>query len=801
MRRGAKIVIAVGVGLTVLLGSSLAGALWFVRRSLPRLEGQLAAPVTAPVVVRRDAYGVPHIRGSTLEDVLFAQGYVHAQDRLFQLDLTRRAVSGRLSEVFGEGFLQADRFLRAVGFMRAARATEADLPPELRSALQAYADGINAFIREHAGRLPLEFTLLGYKPDPWQIAESLAIAKYMAWDLGGNMQTEIFFWRLTAHLGAEKAASLFPTYPHDGPSIVDRLHRLPQQPGLAEGLARLQQVAESTGMWARDQFRGSNNWVVAPSRTASGKPILANDMHLGIGAPSIWYQNHLTVEGEFDVTGVMFPGIPGVIVGHNGHIAWGVTNVGPDVQDLRLERRHPTDPTRFEYMGKWYQAEVERHEIRVKGRSEPVMFEVLVTRHGPLISEALEELDVPCSLRWTALAPTGEFAAMLGLAQARNWAEFCRALENFAAPAQNFVYADREGNIGYRANGLFPIRRAGDGLVPVPGWTDEYDWVGFVPWDEIPQLFNPPEGYIVTANHRVAGVEYPYFLSHQWAPPYRAQAIIEALADRHELTLEDMIPIQNSWVNLQARLLGPVILRELDAVGMEGTAAAALRELEAWLDDPHDLPEAAGPTIFHTLYLKLLEATFLDEMGEDLYAAFLRHGSPVNTLDRMLSEGHADWFDDVGTPEREGLREVMAAAFARAVEELEQALGKDPARWEWGKLHTVSFDHALGAQRPLHLIFNRGPFPTGGSHVTPGAASFSLPRPFAVTSSAPWRYLVDLADLRGLDVLAIGISGHPFSVHYDDQMALWLKGEYKTLLYLEEEIAAATVATLIFRPR
>jgi penicillin amidase len=614
----------------------------------------------------------------------------------------------------------------------------------------------------------------------------------MAWDLGRNMSTEVFFWRLAQRVGPEKAATLFPNYPEDGPSIVARLRNLPLQAELAGGLARLQETVAKASLAGADRSLGSNNWVVAGTKTASGLPILANDMHLGIGAPSIWYQNHLAVAGRFEVAGVIFPGVPGVIVGHNGHIAWGVTNVGADVQDLYLERRHPDDPARFEYLGEWYRAEVERHEIRVKGQADPVPFDVYLTRHGPLVSDVIAGLDVPASLRWTALGPTGELAAVLALAEARNWDGFRRALATFLAPAQNFVYADRAGNIGYLANGLFPIRRAGDGLVPVPGWDDRHEWVGFVPMDEVPQLYNPAGGFIVTANHRVAGPDYPYFLSHQWAAPYRAQAIIEALEGKRDLTLEDMMPIQNSTVNLQALRLGPILVRELAKADLDATGRGARKELERWLQDPRDDAAEAGPAIFHALYLNMLEAAFLDDLGEDLYASFVRHGDAINTFDRMLREGRSEWFAAAG--------QVVRAGFEDAVSDLVAAMGDDPDRWTWGQVHTVSFEHPLGRQRPLHLIFNRCPYPQGGSHVTPVATAFSLLSPFQVTSAAPWRFLVDLADLRGLDVAAIGVSGHPLSAHYDDQMALWLEGGYKPLLF-GDQVREHAAATKVFRPR
>lgn len=761
MLREARLYIAAVVALALLLTGVLTGALWFVGRSLPALQPDITSGVAAPVTVHRDAYGVPHVHGLNAEDVFFVQGYLHAQDRLFQMDLVRRAATGRLAEILGPEFLDSDKFALAVGFLRAARRAPAGLTPGHRAALEGYAAGVNAFIRDHQGRLPLEFTLLGHSPDPWQAVDSLAVANYLAWNLGGDFLAEIFFWQLANQVGPEKAATVFAPSPAEGAAAAARLEALPAGAALAGGLARLREAAEKAALPGPARFKGSTAWAVAGGLTASGKPLLANDVHLALSAPSVLYQNHLAVEGGFDVTGVSVPGIPGVIAGHNGHIAWGLTGTGGDTQDLYLERRHPSDPASFEYEGQWYRAEVERHEIRVRDEPDPVRFEVYLTRHGPLISETTG-MDVPVSLRWTGQDAAAGLTAALDLLAASSWDEFCRALEGVPAPA--FVYADREGNIGYHAGGLLPSRRAGDGRLPVPGWTAEYEWAGLLPPDQVPRLYNPAEGFVVATSP---------------APPYRSQAIIEDLQGRRNLTLEDLISIQNNRVNRQARRLGPILLRELALTEPDGIEALALQEFERWLADPRDDPDAAGPAIFHTLYLKLLETAFRDQLGDDLFIAFLQHGNAVDTFDRMLMGGQPEWFSDRGR--------LVRAGFHAAVAELEAALGRDPARWEWGQFHPIVFDHPLGGAKPLHLVFNRGPHPVGISHLVPDAAA------------AAWRCLVDLDDGSGLDVMAIGVSGHPFSAHYDDQLVLWLKGEYRPLLHGDQ--AAGQAAITVFHPR
>ena len=790
---------------------------WIAYRPITPYADTIQAGVQEKVIVYRDRYAVPHIVAQNEHDLYFAQGYLMAQDRLFQMDLTRRAVTGTLSEIFGPDFVDKDKFLRTMGFYRTAQAAVPRLQARERAILQAYADGINAYIDTHQGNLPLEFTILRYRPAHWEIADSLAIGKYMAWTLGGNMDQELFMLAAVKALGMEKALSLAPVYPADAPTIITEAERQQFRPpaaasyapanatGVAEGggdasaavaagyatvlapdrreataLLRLADLVHSVQAVAGSApDLGSNDWVVSGARTASGKPILANDMHLQIGAPSIWYQQQLTIPGALDVTGVMFPGVPGVIVGHNDRIAWGVTNVNPDVQDLYIEKPNPDNPHQFEYNGQWEDARVIHEEIRVKGAKEPVPFDIVITRHGPIISSVEKDVDIPLALRWTALDQTDEIAAVLGIDQARNWTEFEAALRHFMVPAQNFVYADVDGHIAYRANGLVPIRKHGNGLIPVPGWTDEYEWTGYIPWSELPQVFDPARGYIVTANNKVIDDAYPYFLTQDWAPPYRAMEITRRLSTRTGLTLDDMASIQNDWYNQEAARLLPVWLAALSPEGSREQAAYdALRQ---YSEDPEDKPDSVGASVFHVMYNEALFGTFHDEMGDKLYRQFLADGSPVNVFDNLPAD--SPWFDDVTTPEKETRADILRAAFHRAVEDLAHDYGGNPAGWTWGKLHTVTFEHPLGSVRPLDRIFNVGPFPYGGSNVTPGAASYRLGTDFAVQSGAPWRYAVDMADMNAIDVEAIGVSGQPRSPHYQDQVQLWLHGQYKTMTF------------------
>lgn len=784
--------------LLVVSGTGTTAGYLYLRRGLPVTRGELVVPgLREPVTVIRDRWGVPHIFARNRHDLYFAQGYVTAQDRLFQMDVSRRAAAGRLAEVFGEALVETDKFLRTFGLWRAAQAMEAALSPEAREVAEAYAAGVNAYIEEaiRSGNLPPEFRLAGYTPEPWRPVDTAGIAKLMAYDLSDNWSAEVWYLQMAQKVGLEKVAELMPAYPETGPVVMRYSAGLP----LGELLAAARPVAEWTG---------SNNWVLSGRRTASGKPLLANDPHLGMGVPAIWYQTHLVVPGEVNVIGVTFPGVPGIVLGHNEHIAWGVTNLGPDTQDLYLEVPNPANPREFLYDGQWEPAQVIVEEIRVKGQAEPVRHEVLITRHGPIITPvAGSQQNRPTAalaLRWTAHDPSSELDAFLKINAARNWQEFREALRYFTTPTQNFVFAATDGTIAYRGNGRIPIRAKGNGLFPAPGWTSEYEWQGFIPWEELPEMVNPPEGFIATANAKVVDDRYPYFLTAAWAPPYRHARIEEVLRQAENWTVKEMQALQNDVANLQARTLWPVLERLLTqglerapapepdgdgraaekAAALEAAALAALRQ---W--DQQDTPESVGATIWHTWYRHMMEATFLDEMGEDLYRR-MPHG--VLTFDRLIlaaGEGkESGWFDDINTPEAEDAAAIAARSFRSAVAELAQTLGPKVEKWQWGRLHRLPFEHRLGAVPLLRPIFNVAGAPVGGSGVTVNANAYGRTGPgFTVTLGPVWRQVVDLGDIAGnsWDVVAPGQSGHPLSPHYDDQFELWRQGKYHPQLFSE----------------
>jgi penicillin amidase len=801
MLRKALIILGVAVGcvLAVVVAIVIVGGSFLVRRTFPTINGTVGVPgLHSTVEVYRDQWGVPHIYADNAEDLFFAQGYVTAQDRLWQMEFNRRVASGTLSEICGEATLETDRFLRTLGWRHVAEQEVASLQGDALVALDAFSAGVNAYIDSHRGSLPLEFTILGFEPGPWTPTDSLAWAKVMAWDLGGNWEAELVRARLVEAVGEERAAELAPPYPQRSPLIV------PPEVGGYGGLkleGLLAQVAEVKGLLdSGAPGVGSNNWVIDGTKSATGSPLLANDMHLGLKIPSIWYEVHL-VGGGFNVEGYSFPGVPGVIVGHNERIAWGVTNLGPDVQDLYVEKLNPAQPDQYEYEGRWVEMEVRQEVIEVAGQ-DPITERVQVTRHGPIITPVVEDLEEVLAFRWTALEPGRVFDAVLGLDRAGNWEEFRAALELWAVPAQNFVYADVEGNIGYQAPGLIPIRsQRHTGLLPVPGWTGEYEWQGYIPFEELPSVYNPSAHFVVTANNKVVSDDYPYVLAYDFAVGHRAERITTLVEEEDVLDVEDFQRIHGDTYSIPAEIFTPFIL-EIEPEGF--LQERALNELRAW--DYRCDAQSTGAAIFQVFYVKLVENTFGDELGEELLGDYLGIWTwPHIALEEMIQEQNNPWFDDVTTPERETRDDIVLRSFADALDYLGNRFGDVPHAWKWGRLHGITFVHQpLGESgiAVLEKIFNRGPVEVGGSAFTVDAASFDPEEPYATTRGVSQRLIVDLSDWdNSLSTHTTGQSGLPFHRHYDDMISLWQRVEYHPLLWSKEAVEQHQEGLLLLEPQ
>ncbi|GAB4212267.1 MAG: penicillin acylase family protein [Roseiflexaceae bacterium] len=792
----------VGIVLALVLALGGGGYLW-LRGSLPQTNGAIKlAGLSGPVEVLRDASGIPHIRGASEEDALMGLGYVHAQDRLWQMEFQRRIGNGRLSEVLGTTTRQTDIFLRTLGPHRAAARAWSTARPEERRAIEAYVRGINAFISTHHGReLPVEFTILGFEPEPWRPEDVIVWIKMMSWNLGGNWSDELLRAKLIAKIGPDKAAELLPAAAADDPLILPP-DSASAGPGPQPVAAPAPPVGERTsaGLLAVDQaireglglgghLIGSNNWVIGGARSASGKPILANDPHLGAQIPSIWYLAHLS-GGAIDAIGATLPGLPGIVIGHNGRIAWGVTNTGPDVQDLFIER---INGDTVEYQGRQEPLTVLTETLKVKGEPDTAL-RVRVTRHGPLISDAIKDSDQALAFRWTALDDQDHtLAAFLAINRARNWQEFTAALSSYHAPMQNFVYADVDGNIGYYAPGALPIRAKGDGRVPVPGWTGEYDWSGYVPFEQLPHSYNPEQGFIVSANNRVAPDSYPYLIGSSFAAPYRALRITELVKAKPLNTLDDVAAMQADVRSAHAALLLPLLLQATPA---DARSTRALELLRGW--DGTMRGDSAAAAVYQAWYAHLPQHVFRDELGDELAESY--EGDPVAIVLPTMLRDNAAWCDDTRTAGRDNCATTMGLALRDGLAEMAKLQGSDdPSAWRWDKVHIAMFPHNPFDNVPqLQPIFSRS-IPNDGDRFTVDVAP---PRAdYRQRHVASYRGIIDLSDLdRSRFMHTVGQSGNPLSPHYSDLLERWQRVEYLPMTFSRAAVDAAARERLVLEP-
>ena len=779
------------------LGPLLKAALWPIgRMRLPQVKGTLSIKgLEAPVEILRDHWGVAHIYAQNSRDVVFAQGFVHAQERLWQMDFIRRVVFGRLAEVLGEAALPADRAMRTLSLFKTAEQEARLLSGELCTLLERYRSGVNTWIElaKSQHKLPLEFMLLGYQPEPWQVADTLGWGKMMCWTLAVNWQSEFYRSQIIQRLGIEKTNELEINIDQAWAVILD----------LGQAMAG-DKTADATRTFAgarAGEGVGSNNWVVDGSRSVTGKPLLANDMHLEMTTPGLWYENHL-VGGEFDVTGVTMPGVPMVISGHNRKVAWGYTDGCPDAQDLYEEHLRKSDRNGWEveYKGVWQPAVVRQEQIRIKG-GKSVMEEVVVTRHGPVINSLFKEAfpdSPPLALRWTALEPGDTFQAVYEMNKAGDCHELKEALRHFDDPAQNVVYADTKGNIAYSLNGRIPVRAKGDGTVPAPGWTGDYEWTGYVPFEFMPHLFNPPGGFIATANNQVQHPDYPYFLGKDYLVSERAGRIIELLKVRQKIDIAYIQTMQFDQVSLSARTfahaLGELQVRDADL-------AEIVRQMAGW--DGKLGVESPLACVFEVSMRQAIRTLLehqLGEIGVRVQGAGPFAGQwPEHTWEwfvHLLDKPESAWFD-LGDGEQRD--DVLRLALRQAVDYLIKELGPQMQDWRWGDLHRLTFGHVLGQQKPLDFLFNIGPFPIGGDGTTVWSSFTSYndlkQRPVV---GPPFRFIADLGDLEHCwGLLVPGQSGNPFSPHFRDGVKTWFEGKYHPMLFKREEVEQNLEAKLV----
>jgi penicillin G amidase len=809
---------------TLLIIAIVAGATawWFIYRPLPQLDGSISIPgLQKEVTVERDNWGVPHIRAASLVDAVEAQGYVMAQDRLWQLDLMRRAARGQLSEIFGPLALKSDKQFRTFGFSRAADRDFAAMDKDSRALMEAYARGVNAFIQQHQNTLPLEFTLLKYKPQPWQPADSLVIAGYMYQTLTDTWERELDRARVEDRVGADRSKDLFavdasmdhfvvgdPDVPNDGSQASradpddddDDDDDMPTDSILktaaphASGVGKPETFADITSaLWpsvqgyleeTQSEIRrglGSNNWVVSGAHTATGKPLLANDTHLELSIPPIWYEIHLTAPG-FNAKGFTLPGAPLIVIGHNDRIAWGFTNNGADVQDLYIETFNPTAPDEYRVNGAWVKAQVFDEVIRVRGQADEHL-KVVVTRHGPVVHQ---EGDKIYALRWTALEPGGLGNTYNWLSTAKNWHEFREVMKRVWGPGQNAVYADVEGNIGYIMAARIPIRKKGHGEIPVPGDTDAYEWTGYIPFDQLPQALNPDSGLIVTANARVVGPNYKPYLTDRWEEPYRTARIYDLLHDKTNLRPIDMLKVETDTYSYPHAFLADQMASAAKKVQPKD---ARTKKLVDGLKDWNGIADADSSLVSFLVMarraaLELILEPYL-EKDTNLYS-----WRSTVFLQKVLTDRPPKWLP----PAYKTYDELLAAAADRAVAMLaEQTKSERVDDWQWKELNSLDMLHPIGREGFLkHLLSITGKPQSGTGYSVRAATKRHGPSMRFIANLANWDDSILL--------IPAGESGQVGSRHYTDQFSYWYEGKPIVSPYSDAAEATFRKHTLTLKP-
>ncbi|HET6670413.1 MAG TPA: penicillin acylase family protein [Pyrinomonadaceae bacterium] len=767
------------------------------------------AGLRARVTIRRDDRGIPYVSADNDEDLYFGQGYATAMDRLWQMDLLRRNARGELAEILGTSALEEDKRHRTFGFAHVAEAEVAQASPQARAILEAYAKGVNAYIESlEQKKLPPEFQLLQYQPRPWTPADSLVVVKLFFESLSTTWRLDVMR-EAFAQLPPAKLAALLPetsvldvlVVGKDSTRKTTQANHGSLQPlkvsvavfeALVNDEANQVRSLSRVGLHA-EALAASNNWVVSGKRTASGKPLLANDPHLAPSAPSIWHLVHLTGPGV-RVAGVTAAGLPGVVIGHNDHVAWGFTNVGPDVQDLYIEKFDPANPLRYQTPKGWRDAEVRHEQIKVrKGftdtATDVVNHDVTVTRHGPIV---LEKDSKRYALSWTALNPklTDPRQGYL-LNRARNWREFITALRSHTSPTQNVVYADVEGHIGYYAAGIVPVRKSGDGSVPYDGATDDGEWVSFLPFENLPHLYDPPSGMIVTANQRIIGTDYPHFLTHSWAQPYRARRIYDLLQKTPKLTADDFRRVLGDTYSIAGSTFAQAIVKSLKghaATQQDAKLQQTLVAIEKW--DGHVNADSAVAPIVAQMRLAVRSKILTAALGPDLVKIF-QWSNFDTTLDKIIVEQPKDWLPK----EFATYADLYLAAYQDARQVLTKSLGTDESKWVWGEMAKARFPHPLAIAPLVGLQFSIPPVPQNGTGGLLGST-------VNVGNSVSMRLIADPAAWdKTQHGIALGESGIPASKHWNDQLPDWRAVTPREFPFTEAAVAAATKTTLVLEPK
>jgi penicillin amidase len=744
----------------------------------------------APVEVYRDSFAIPHVYAQDEHDLYMAVGYLSAQDRLWQMDMLRHVSEGRLSEIFGHGYIETDYLLRSLRFTDKSERIIKQADSLVILAINAYADGINQYLDQNKNNLPFEFTLLGYKPEKWKPYQTVNMIGYMAWDLQAGW-SEILLSEIQKTVDSVHYQQILPDLLRMKPYVYAVGGSEQASSGVLPDLLLHNAELRKLGT---DVLESSNNWAVSGKKSTTGMPLLANDMHLGLSVPGIWYQMHQVVAGKLNVTGLVLPCTPVVVCGHNDSIAWGMTNTYVDNLDFYEEKINPEDSNQYEYNGTWRNFEIRKTVIKVSDGSQ-VERTLKFTQRGPVVSSMKKIKDRTITMHWAGDEMSDEFRTVMLLNRAGNWNDFKEALTTFTSISQNIVYADKKGNIGLFCAAGIPIRNRDIAIGILPGETGKYDWQGYVPFDELPFLFNPVDGYVASANNATAPPDYPYHIGSWYSLPDRYERITEMLRAKDKLSIEDFKTIQLDQKSKLAEKYMPVILEALSTdEALNPTEKRAFEMLKAW--DYTMNAQSAAATIFETLYLNFIRCTFEDELGKALFDKFYATNS-INrrAVYQIMDAGTSVWLDDVTTSDKtEDITDIITEAFSKTISDLASRLDDNPAAWEWGSVHRLELAHPLSAKKILDQVFdlNRGPFPVGGSFHTVSAYSYSSNASFDAGHGSSHRHIFDLYNWdNSLTVIPTGTSGIPASEHYCDQTDLYVQGMYHHDYFTKDKIVAS----------
>ncbi len=781
MNNWIKVTFGVFITIIILIIVFIVGAVYMLNETLPEYSGQKSVQnLNSEVSIYRDNSAIPYVYAKSKNDLYFALGYLHAQERLFQMDLSRRAGEGKLCEILGNEAISFDKMFRTFEFAKISKMHYEDFDEEIKAILISYSNGVNEFIKNEQNKYSIEFDVLGYKPELWKPYHSVLIAKLMAWELNISWWSDIALSHIIQKLGIEKANEILPTFDENGPTIIpENLTNISNVPlDLVEVDRNFRKYIGFVGTHI-----GSNNWVVNGERSESGKPIIANDPHLSFSAPGKWYITILR-SPEINVEGVTLPGIPGIVIGKNQNISWVLTNVMADDADFYIEKLD-SSKTKYLFNSEWQNLTIYEDTIKVKDSSD-VIFQIKKNHRGPIISDIHpyrkmypnnQQNNVDISMRWTALESSNEMKAYSKINSAKNWDEFREGLKDFEAPGQNFVFADIDGNIGYTAGVKFPLRKNNSPTFINDGTTDENDWLGFVPFSENPKLLNPANGFIASANNKTIK-NYPYHISNIWEPNSRINRITELLEIKQKHNVEDFKKYQMDFYSDYAKEIVPQILNAFQNHAFENDKLKeVISLLRKW--DYNFIPESQVPAIYAVFYQNLLKNIFLDEMGESIFNEYIFIANiPYRVVKKLLEDNSSTWFDYKSTKRIETKNEIIRKSMWDAIKYLSEEFG-EIEEWQWKKLHTVTFKHFFhGQSKILDFILDIGPYKIGGDGTTVFNTEYSFNEPYDNKLGPSMRYIFDFAEPNYFQIiLPTGQSGNFFSDNYDDMTKMWLNGE------------------------